>query len=1503
MPETVPAPAADAPTPAVGGAQFPIVGIGASAGGLEALQQLLGAVPVDTGMGFVIVQHLAPDHASSLAEILARATTMPVCEVSDEPVVEPDHVYVIPPGRDMIVAGGKLMLLPQQRHAAHRGIDRFFRSLAADAAHLAIGVVLSGGLSDGTVGLEEIKGAGGVTFAQDDTAQHDSMPRSAVASGCVDYVLPPEKIAHELARIARHSYIGKRADEEDEAGDHLAIADIIRGATGVDFTHYKASTLRRRITRRMMLHRLDTQAEYEEHLRNTPEEVEELYQDILISVTSFFRDPDAFEALARDVFPKLIAACPAGEAVRMWIAGCSSGEEAYSLAMAFAECAEADGSLTRWQIFATDVNPRCVEKARAGWYPRSIAQDVPPERLRRFFTEEGGGFRVRKTIRERCVFSRHNLLGDPPFSRVDLISCRNLLIYLEPVLQQRLMPIFHYALKPGGWLLLGSSESVGATSTLFDAADLRHKIFTRRAGDRPPATRARVTPSGTFTHETPGPRQPGHGVLHRDAERLLLAKYAPPGVVVSAGLEIVQFQGDTSPWLAPASGAASHHLLKMLREGLAGGVREALQRAEKEGGPVRAEGLRVGSGGGFRALAVEVIPIKAAPGRSGGFVVLFDEGAKPAPEPERGSWLGRWWKKLRGSAQAPSRRDEELLHLREELAAMRESLLASSEQHEAVNEELRSANEEAQSANEEMQSVNEELETSKEEMEASNEELATLNDELGQRNAELNRVNEAVRMARDSAERIVENVPRPLLVLNGKLRVQTASRAFYEAFQTAPSETADCFLYDLGNGQWDIPELRTLLGEVLPKNGEVRDFEVRHTFKKLGARVMQLNARALTHIAGDESLMILSIEDITERDEAQRALRQSEERFRAAVGAVSSLIWTNNAGGMMEGEQPGWSDFTGQPPGEYQGYGWATAVHPDDAAPTLAEWNKAVAEKRRFEFEHRVRRRDGEWRLFSVCAVPVLNDDGSIREWIGVHTDITERRAANEALRASEARMEAILRSALDAIIIMDHSGRLVEFNPTAEKIFGFQRAEVIGRELAEIVIPERLRARHRAGLAHLLATGEGPVLNKLIELPALRADGTEFPAEFAIIAIPGAEPPLFTAFLRDITERKEVEQTLVTRAEDLARADRSKDEFLAMLAHELRNPLAPLRNAAELLKAAGVSEDERAQAQRILGRSIENMSRMIDDLLDVSRITEGKISLRKEPVQLETVLTAALSVARSACAAHRQELTVTLPAAPVWLHADATRLEQVFVNLLGNASKYSGDGSHIWLSAEVEKGARETVVRVRDNGAGIEAELLPRVFDLFVQANRALDRAHGGLGIGLTLVRRLVDLHGGSVEAHSSGPGHGAEFIVRLPVLTNAPAPAPLPPPSAAPENPRRILIVDDNSDSARSLAMLQRQRGHNARTAFTGPDALTAAAEFIPEVVLLDIGLPGMDGFEVARQIRAMPALAGVFLVAMSGYGSAADRAAARAAGFDEYLVKPIDLALLRERLRGTR
>ena len=512
-----------------------------------------------------------------------------------------------------------------------------------------------------------------------------------------------------------------------------------------------------------------------------------------------------------------------------------------------------------------------------------------------------------------------------------------------------------------------------------------------------------------------------------------------------------------------------------------------------------------------------------------------------------------------------------------------------------------------------------------------------------------------------------------------------------------------------------------------------------------------------------------------------------------------------------------------------------------------------------------------------------------------------ERARAEEALRETKARLQFALDSAQVGDWDLDLTNDTSQRSPRHDQAFGYKDPVAewgFGRFI------QHVHPGDREGVERRFREAVAQEKDWHFECRIIWADGSVHWIEGhgSIYRTPEGQPTRMLGIVFDITGRRMLEATLVARAEELAQADRSKDEFLAMLAHELRNPLAPLRNAAEILQSVDAHPNEHVQAQRIVARQVENMSRMIDDLLDVSRITEGKIELRREPVTLEAILTAVTSLGRSACAARGQEVTVSMPAEPVFLNGDATRLEQVFNNLLGNACKYSGDGSHIRVTAERTVGVEPAavVVCVRDDGVGIAPELLPRVFELFVQGSRSLDRAHGGLGIGLTLVQRLVKLHGGNVEARSEGLGHGSEFIVRLPILREAPPPPPPPPPTGR-ETPRRILIVDDNTDAARSLAIVQSRRGHETRTAFTGPEAVTIAGQFLPEVVLLDIGLPGMDGFEVARRLRAMPPLAGAFLVAMSGYGSPEDRALGKAAGFDEYMVKPVDLALLRTWLRG--
>jgi two-component system CheB/CheR fusion protein len=1336
--------------------------MGASAGGLEAVCELLRALPEDTGMAFVLVQHLAPDRPSSLTEILGRATSMPVCEVCGdcgEPTIQANHVYVIPPGQDMKMESGGLRLVPQQLDTRRHGIDVFFTSLAEHCGHKAIGVVLSGALSDGTLGLEAIKAEGGITFAQNDSALHSSMPRSAVASGSVDFVLSPAEIGVEIARISRHPFVVPEQGHGDEA-DHAGVAGIIQQAMGVDFTHYKANTLHRRITRRMVLHKLESMKEYEACLEDNPAEVEALYQEILIGVTSFFRDPDAYVALAQHIFPKLLAGRSRQEPLRIWTLGCSTGEEAYSLAIVFTECAERLESSVPLQIFATDLNHLAIATARSGLYPKRIAQEVSAERLRRFFTEEEEGYRICKSIRERCIFSRHNVLGDPPFSRVDLISCRNMLIYLEPVLQQQVVPMLHYALKPEGRLWLGGSESVGASRALFDVEDLHNKIFLKRPGLGQPGMRFRLTQASrpqTPSLAVPVQRESARTDLPKEAERLLLSRYAPPGVVISASMEILQFRGDTSPYLAPMEGTASLQLLKMLREGLMVCVRAAVLRATETGHPVRDEGLRVSTENGYRELTVEVIPLQSGAQESG-FLVLFIETQRVQQQPAAAD------ASMPGDALS-----NEIARLTLELAATRDYLQDVIEQQEAVNEELQSANEEAQSANEELQSIVEELETSKEETQATNEELTTVNDELSSQGLELTRLNAYLRQARDFAESIVESVRWPLVVLDADLRVRSASAAFYTTFQVDRSLTEGVRIYDLGNRQWDIPDLRRLLENILPQTQAVDDFEVRHDFEKIGPRTMMLSARRLMQRASKEPLIVMAIEDITERKRAHA----------------------------------------------------------------------------------------------------VLN------------------------------RLAAIVETTDDAIVSKDLDGIIATWNAGAERLFGYTAAEVIGQPMTLLAPADRM-AEEADILAHVR---EGVPVDHL-ETVRLHKNGTPIHVSLTVSPLRDHEGRINGAskIARDITQQKSVAAALVEKTEQLKAADRNKDEFLAMLAHELRNPLAPMRNSVEILEDTGVSDEEHTIARNILRRQISNMSRMIDDLMDVSRFTQGKINLHLNPVSLESLLTSAASLARSGCAAHKQRLSIHLPVEQMYLNADATRLEQVFGNLLSNACKYSGEGSRIFITAERDttSSTPQVIVRVGDDGHGISPELLPHVFELFRQSSRALDRAQGGLGIGLTLVERLVAQHGGRVEAHSEGLGRGCEFIVHLPLMAEAPPPAPLPPMDAERVTTCRMLIVDDNTDSAKTLALLQKRCGHDTRTAFTGPEALVVAGDFLPQVVLLDIGLPGMSGYEVARQIRAMPALTGAFLIAMSGYGHAEDVAEARAAGFDNYLVKPVNLSELNELLR---
>lgn len=873
-------PAPPATPPSSAPVKIPVVGIGASAGGLEAFSELLKALPADTGMAFVLVSHLSRTHESLLSELLSKATKMPVHEVQEGTPIEANHVYVIPPNASLALKDGNLSALPiRTATRPTMVIDTFFRSLAEHRKSQAIGVVLSGTGTDGTLGLAAIKAEGGIAFAQDEqSAKYPDMPRNASAQfDSADFVLPPAHIAKELARIAGHPYVRQPESEEvpepaTPESELAKILSLIKTVTGVDYSLYKPTTIRRRISRRMVLHKIETVGAYLKRLQSDPAEVQALYHDLLINVTSFFRDAEVWQHLKDYIIPEILKKRKPDVPIRVWVPGCATGEEPYSIAMLLLESMEPTGG-PPIQIFATDVSKHAIQIARDGVYRENIIVDVSAERLRRFFVQASGGYQISKQIRDLCIFAVQDVTKDPPFSKLDLISCRNLLIYLSTPIQKRVLATFHYALSPSGYLLLGNSETVGAGSDLFRPIDKKFKLYTkvlsavRPAFEFGPAELA----EGAAPRKTGVPSRSAVD-LGREADRLVLSKYSPPGVLINSLFDIIQFRGRTGPFLEPSPGQATLNLLKMAREGLVIDLRAAVHQAKKSTQTVRKTGVRLRTDGRVSEVNLEVTPIPDASSKEIYFLVLFQTVERPTLPPQTLDGAPK------GKKGKPSEAEREIETLRSELAATQEDLRAIIEEQEATNEELQSANEEILSSNEELQSTNEELETAKEELQATNEELTTVNEELQNWNAELAKVN-------GDLTNLIESVDMVYVVLDNELRIRRFTPTAQKVLNLIPSDVGRPIGDLKPNLQVDnLPDLiQQAISKVRHREQDVRDLSGRWYSMKIQPYKTQDH-----RIDG----AILALSDIDTLRRIQESARDVEQSLRSLVRQPPDLLLT-----------------------------------------------------------------------------------------------------------------------------------------------------------------------------------------------------------------------------------------------------------------------------------------------------------------------------------------------------------------------------------------------------------------------------------------------------------------------------------------------------------------------------------------------------------------------------------------------------------------------------------
>jgi two-component system CheB/CheR fusion protein len=1313
--------------------QFHVVGIGASAGGLDPIEKFFDHLPRDTGMAFVIVQHLSPDFRSLMDELLARHTDMPIHLVEDGMLVEANHVYLIPAKKEMIIAGGRLLLSDRSRQKELTlPIDVFFRSLAQDCGSRAVAIVLSGGGSDGSRGIRDIREAGGLVLVQDvDSAQFDGMPKTARDAGVAQWVLSPQDMPRVLVEHREHP-TAPTPSASDPPG-LAAVYRMLQDEFGLDFTLYKPTTVTRRIERRLALASTPDIEEYVERLKQDRTELDVLYRDLLIGVTRFFRDPPLFELLEQRVLPDLFRRDSPDTPIRIWIAGCATGEEAYSFAIVLQDLMEKLGE-RKVKIFASDVHRGSLEHATRGIYAADAVAHVTPERLARYFLRVGDDYQVVPDVRQMVVFAAHDVIKAAPFTRVDLISCRNMLIYLQPSAQQKVLSLFHFALNRGGLLVLGPSESPGGMASDFETVDKHWKVFRKHTDVRIPVDMGRqralyadprVGPPVTLV-----PTSKPSLVQLLGTYDALLDEVMPPSLLVSERGELVHAFGGASRFLRPRDGRQGLDLLDAIDGELRVVISGGLKRAFAESSAIVFKGVHIETNGKAGVYKVTLRRI-ASRSQGGPHILVSFEAIEPA-------------------RAAPVRPETEIdldQVSREQLARLEAELGHTKESLQAAIEELQSTNEELQASNEELQASNEELQSTNEELQSVNEELYTVNAEYQRKISELTELT-------NDMDNLLSSTEIGTIFLDRDLTIRKFTPQIAETFSLMAHDVGrpiETFAHKMDHPEL-VDDMKRVVATGSPVERELRDVRGKSFFM----RVLPYRAR------GKADGVVLTVIDVSGLKAAEDAL--FHERY-----LLNSLL-----------------------------HGVPDAIYFKDAHTKFIRTNRAMAARLGL---------DDPKDAVGKTAIEIPN---------------------REAALVLDQQDECVLRTG---------------------------------------------KAQHYQLETRLDEDGaKGWDLTTRLPL---------WDANHGVVGV--------IVISRNVTEQKRAE----AKAEE---AVRRRDQFLAMLSHELRNPLGAIVTATALLRRTEAGASSMAQRSLdVMSRQSQQMAGLLDDLLEVSRVTQNKIVLRKERLDLTAIAKDTADAQREQFHAAGLDFRMIQDVRTLSVEADATRLQQIIANLLGNAAKYTPRGGKVVLSLGSE--GNEAVIRVRDTGSGLPKNMLDSVFDLFVQAGQTLDRSGGGIGVGLTLVRSLVTMHGGSVSAHSDGEGKGCEFVVRLP-LANEPvgerhaARESASRPRAHLPQGAKIVVVEDNLDSREMLCAILATAGYECHTAADGVTGLALIDVVAPDVAILDIGLPVMDGYEVARKLRDDPKHADMWLIALSGYGRSSDRDASRSAGFDEHLVKPVQV-----------